>query len=737
MMYAKLALRNVRRTARDYLIYVVTLILSVGMFYGFFSLASPFYSASLPVPIHLEVLKKMMRVAVPLVGLLAVFLMSYVNSYMLRRKQREFAVETIIGMEQRMVAFLFFLETSIMGIAAILLGVLLGMLFSQIISVVVVRSFGESYRLHLPLFPDTLLGTFLFFEAIVLFMGIRNLFAVRKLKIIEMLQNSQKGVEEVPLIEQVGKLTAASAAVSAVVLGMAAALIPPVSPDPSAFLGVLLLLLLSAGFVVSAVFFFLSSRKEKDGSGLLLALTVLGAAEGIALLTLYPLFDTLVRSRTVPQAYLTMPPVFALLLLVFSLIAFFSNLTWFLSKALHKPSARYYRNLFWLGQIKSRMGNSAKMMGVISCVLAAALILFSYLPVLAIRIQSYQLALSVYDVQVGTMYRAEESSLPTGTLDYDAITGYLEQEGYSVTGKAQGELYFLSEKDIGSGQKGVPFLAVSLSDYNELRSLSGLEPAVLPEGTFGISWSRETLESEIQEADGNIRQISVNGSPFHKSQGADFQDSLGINLFTSRTEAVYILPDAAVSDLRLATTFYSANTDKPLPFEFAKQFEQEMGAYQRGLGNFPPESAFIRLNTLQSNEGTSNMLLLSLIGTYAALVLLVSSFTMLSVQQLTDAVEQKHRFDMIRKLGMERRERQKIVRRQMYFWFGLPVLTAAAGSIGAFACLLWRNYKEIIAYVSLSQIGIILILAYTSFIIVFGCYFASTYFLFQRNMENT
>ena len=40
MMYAKLALRNVRRTARDYLIYVVTLVLSVGMFYGFLSLVS-------------------------------------------------------------------------------------------------------------------------------------------------------------------------------------------------------------------------------------------------------------------------------------------------------------------------------------------------------------------------------------------------------------------------------------------------------------------------------------------------------------------------------------------------------------------------------------------------------------------------------------------------------------------------------------------------------------------------
>lgn len=211
-----------------------------------------------------------------------------------------------------------------------------------------------------------------------------------------------------------------------------------------------------------------------------MALTIFGAAEGIALLVLSPLFDSLVRQRIAIQAYLTMPPVFALLLLVFSLIAFFSNLTWWLSKMIRKPSARYYRNLFWLGQIKSRMGTSSKTMGVISCVLTAALVLFSYLPVLALRIQSYQLALSVYDVQVGTMYRAEESLLPTGTLDYDAITEYLEQGGYFVTGKAQGELYFLENEDIGSGQKKIPFLAVSLSDYNELRALSGLEPAVLP-----------------------------------------------------------------------------------------------------------------------------------------------------------------------------------------------------------------------------------------------------------------
>ena len=57
MMYAKLALRNVRRTARDYLIYVVTLVLSVGMFYGFFSLVSPYYNATLPFPLIKDIVR--------------------------------------------------------------------------------------------------------------------------------------------------------------------------------------------------------------------------------------------------------------------------------------------------------------------------------------------------------------------------------------------------------------------------------------------------------------------------------------------------------------------------------------------------------------------------------------------------------------------------------------------------------------------------------------------------------
>ena len=230
MMYAKLALRNVKRSAKDYLIYVITLILSVGLFYGFMSIASPYYNESLPVKINLEILNKAMRIAVPIVALLVIFLISYVNTYMLRRKQKEFAVQTIIGMEQS--AFIFFMETMIMGAISIILGILLGIGLSQIVGYIVVQSFEVEWQLYLSLFPDTILFTLLFFGAIFIVIGIRNIRTVRQLKIIDMLHNSQRGNEKFTLYHQLSRWIVIAVITSIAVFGMMFALIMKVSIQP-------------------------------------------------------------------------------------------------------------------------------------------------------------------------------------------------------------------------------------------------------------------------------------------------------------------------------------------------------------------------------------------------------------------------------------------------------------------------------------------------------------------------
>lgn len=90
---------------------------------------------------------------------------------MLKRKQKEFALQTIIGMEQRTVAWIFFLENLMIGALALILGILSGTILSQLINAVVLKAFKQEFKLYFMLFPDTVLWTVCFFGIIFFITG--------------------------------------------------------------------------------------------------------------------------------------------------------------------------------------------------------------------------------------------------------------------------------------------------------------------------------------------------------------------------------------------------------------------------------------------------------------------------------------------------------------------------------------------------------------------------------------
>ena len=110
-MYAKLILRNVKRSAKDYLIYIVTLTICAALFYAFLSITSRYYHPQAGAEYDFTVLGDGMKLAILSITLLILFLIRYVNNYMLRRRQKEFAVQSVLGMEQHTISRLFFAET--------------------------------------------------------------------------------------------------------------------------------------------------------------------------------------------------------------------------------------------------------------------------------------------------------------------------------------------------------------------------------------------------------------------------------------------------------------------------------------------------------------------------------------------------------------------------------------------------------------------------------------------------
>ena len=117
---------------------------------------------------------------------LAISVVSDVNRFMLR-KQSEFAVEATLGMEQKTIGLLFFGETFFLLIFSVSVGILLGMIVSQVITAMLLASFGEPYAFSWSFFPDTVLLTVGFFVVCQILVGVGNVRILNKSRIIELM----------------------------------------------------------------------------------------------------------------------------------------------------------------------------------------------------------------------------------------------------------------------------------------------------------------------------------------------------------------------------------------------------------------------------------------------------------------------------------------------------------------------------------------------------------------------
>ena len=741
-MYAKLALRNAKRSAKGYLIYLLTLTLSVGLFYGFLSITSPVYNSSLPIKMDLEYFSGKMKIIIPLIAVLLVFLISYVNRYMIGRRKKEFALQITMGMEQRTVAFLFFIETLLMGILAVAGGIVLGILLSQIVSAVVLSTFQETYRFHFSVFPDTVGWTLLFFSALFVIIGLRNVRVIRKQKIIDMLNDTRKTESASTIRDMLLRSLILAAFFAAVILALICKSVLPFWNRLSVeyMLPAGICLLGTSAFLVLAVVFMIRTRKrEKEGSLTAGILSLASLLSGIALLCMTDLFESLLRSGLITGGIHSFgPPLLAAGMIWFSILSFFSCFSWLLKAVKGKSASFRYRHLFLLGQIISKMDTNSKTMAVLTCVLLCALVLLGWLPAFSGQVEGYLRARTTSDVAVFTQYLGadDRSALPKANIDGSYLAARLKKGGYTVRDTAAVRTRFLKDGDFTIRiVEDMPILAVSASDFNALAELSGKKTISLPDDRFAVAWDNTALPSEIGQFDESHWSLQVKGSELEKAGGADFTADIGTGLFGNKKKMIYILPDNVCEKLTTATVIYHANVTRPLDYAFAEKLRGDMTEWLRKTTRLPEQLIGVSLKTLELNEGNSNLLMIRLGGAYTSLVLILICLTVLSLQQLTDASEHKQRFGMIKKLGVDENGIGRSVRRQMTVWYGMPVLTAFVGAGAALVYLGIVNYRDYIPYVSIDQFIGNVLSVYGVFILVLICYFAATYTVFRRNIR--
>lgn len=132
-MLCKLAWGNVRRAGKDYLVYLLTLTLAVTVFYAFNTISVQadlvLEEAGLP-----ELLGGIMGGLTVFLAVVMGFLMVYANNFIMKRRKKEFGLYQVLGMSRGQVALVMALETAIVSGASLVLGIVLGIGFSQLMT---------------------------------------------------------------------------------------------------------------------------------------------------------------------------------------------------------------------------------------------------------------------------------------------------------------------------------------------------------------------------------------------------------------------------------------------------------------------------------------------------------------------------------------------------------------------------------------------------------------------------
>ena len=161
MTLSKLSLRNAKRQARDYMVYFVTVVMSAALLYAFNGLV--FSQEIISLQSSMDSLPLMIVLASIVVVCVFGWLVAYATGFMLLRRSRELGTYLLIGLENRQVARLFFLENLAVGGCSLALGLVLGALLYQTFRAIILTLFGLPYRFTLGLsLPATALTAFLF-----------------------------------------------------------------------------------------------------------------------------------------------------------------------------------------------------------------------------------------------------------------------------------------------------------------------------------------------------------------------------------------------------------------------------------------------------------------------------------------------------------------------------------------------------------------------------------------------
>ena len=649
MLY-NLSLKNIKKSFKDYAIYFVTLILGVCIFYLFNSMDSQ--TAILEVTSRqsemIDLLEQILSYISVFVSFILGFLIIYASRFLIKKRNKEFGVYMTLGMSKRKISYLLLIETFIIGLISLALGLLLGIILSQITSIFVANLFEANMSKFTFNFSKTaLFKTILYFGIIYFIVMIFNTIIVNKNKLIDLLQASKKQ-EKIRIKSS----------------------------------------------MISVILFFIS-------------VLMLGSAYYMVTAGVNDLLKYDVSILLVP-----------ILLGTIGTILFFYSVAGMSLKIISKCHNLYSKklNTFVFKQINSKINTMVISISIICLMLFVTLCLLTsaftikdyfnnsintYAPV------DYQIISINQNVRVTEFL--EDTFVKENTKDNLVVSEYYD-ENFDYA-KSLGKVYEQIKQEYSYIQFDSPVYIMSEADYNKLARLLKIDTVTIQDDEYAIvsNYNTDIYES-VLESNSTMIIFNQELKPYKKL----------INGFVNISGnpanlGFFVVSDQIIEKDHLKYEILSGNYNSK-DQKITQKLEEK-------VKNFHTEETLIKDTRNEIEISAAGLTaIITFIGLYLGIIFLISSSAILALKELSDCIDDKKKYKILRQIGADEKEINKALFMQTFIFFMMPLSIAVIHTIFGLKFCEWI----------LKSLGITRILngSYMTFIfliLIYGIYFIITY----------
>ena len=193
-MLGKLAVRNTKRNLKDYLIYLITITISFSLILAFNLIVSS--EEVIKLSSGMNTFKNILTFVNIVIVFVVCFLINYTTRFMFEKRSKELGTYMLLGIKKKEIARLLVLENILLGFLAFVLSIPLGFLFSQFVSLVIVKMLGIPKVIFISLNLISIGLLAIYFLAIYVLVLLNLLRRIRKMTVHDFLyfdkQNEKK-----------------------------------------------------------------------------------------------------------------------------------------------------------------------------------------------------------------------------------------------------------------------------------------------------------------------------------------------------------------------------------------------------------------------------------------------------------------------------------------------------------------------------------------------------------------